>query len=378
MMALSMLLRRLASSAVILAAFAAAFLSVNDAAAQTAANPKFQFKDAATLTVVGKLMPGTPNPFHRVDTVRFKGFTKGENAQVRMCTGLSIAFTTSSTAIALKVKYGQRQSPLNCSAFAARGFDLYIKKYGKWIYAASAAPAENALEKSFEIIRNMDSSQKECLLYLPIYSELLSLEIGVEEGSGIEPLPMPFRHRVAIFGSSFTHGSSTSRAGMTYPAQLARMTGIQFLSLGCSGNSKLQPYFADVLAATDADAFVFDAFSNPSIAQIKERLFPFIEKIQAAHPDKPLIFQKTIRRESRNFSVTSEKFEAERMQVVDSLMRIACKKYKNVYWVDSTNASVKSHDTSVDGTHPSNYGYTLWAESVRKPILRILRKYGIR
>ena len=65
-------------------------------------------------------------------------------------------------------------------------------------------------------------------------------------------------------------------------------------------------------------------------------------------------------------------------QVADSLIRIACRKYKDVYWVDCTNASVKSHDTSVDGIHPTNYGYTLWAESVRKPITRILKKYGIR
>ena len=370
--------RRLLSCAAALAAMVSTILPFNDVSAQTPRDVRIQFTDASTLTLVGKLMPGTPNPFHRVDTVRFKGFTKGENTQVRMCTGMSVAFTTSSSVISVKAKYGQRQSPLNCSAFAARGFDLYIKKDGAWTYAASAAPAENALEKAFEIIRNMDSSRKECLLYLPIYSELLSLEIGVEEGSGIEPLPMPFRHRVAIFGSSYTHGSSTSRPGMTYPAQLTRMTGIQFLSLGCSGNSKLQSYFADVLAATDADAFVFDAFSNPSVEQVKERLFPFIEKVQAAHPGVPLIFQKTIRRESRNFNVASERFEVERMQVADSLMRIACRKYKDVYWVDCTNASVKSHDTSVDGIHPTNYGYTLWAESVRKPITRILKKYGIR
>ena len=50
------------------------------------------------------------------------------------------------------------------------------------------------------------------------------------------------------------------------------------------------------------------------------------------------------------------------------------KKYKDVYWVDCTNASAKSHDTSVDGIHPTNYGYTLWAESVKKPILKILKK----
>ena len=38
------------------------------------------YTEASDLTLVGKLM-ATPNPYHRVDTVAFKGFTKGENSQ---------------------------------------------------------------------------------------------------------------------------------------------------------------------------------------------------------------------------------------------------------------------------------------------------------
>ena len=43
-----------------------------------------------------------------------------------------------------------------------------------------------------------------------------------------------------------------------------------------------------------------------------------------------------------------------------------------------TNATSPTHETSVDGTHPGDYGYTLWAESLRKPLVKILKKYGIR
>ena len=32
----------------------------------------------------------------------------------------------------------------------------------------------------------------------------------------------------------------------------------------------------------------------------------------------------------------------------------------------------------VDGVHPGEWGYYLWADSVRKPILKILKKYKIR
>ena len=43
------------------------------AMAQT--TPKFVYTEASDLTLTGKLM-NTPNPYHRVDTVKFKGFTK--------------------------------------------------------------------------------------------------------------------------------------------------------------------------------------------------------------------------------------------------------------------------------------------------------------
>ena len=163
---------------------------------------------------------------------------------------------------------------------------------------------------------------------------------------------------------------------MSYPMQLMRWTGIQFLSLGCSGNCKMQPYFADVLCDAKVDALVFDAFSNPNAKMIEDRLFTFIETIQKAHPDIPLIFQQTIYRERRNFDDATDNNESAKQKMAAKLMKEACRKYKNVYFIQ-TNATDRLHETSVDGTHPGDYGYTLWAESIEKPLLKILKKYGI-
>jgi len=266
---------------------------------------------------------------------------------------------------------------VNTMGVSLRGYDLYIKKDGEWLYAASKANGAGKEDENLVLIKDMDGSMKECMLYLPIYSEEYSVKIGVQEGAVIEAIESPFRHRIGIFGSSYTQGISTSRPGMSYPMQLMRMTGLQFLSLGCSGNCKMQPYFADVLCDADVDAFVFDCFSNPDAKMIEERLFPFIEKIQAAHPGKPLIFQQTIYREGRNFSQSVEAKESAKQAMAEKLMKEAVKKYDDVYFIQ-TNATDAMHTTSVDGIHPSDHGYTLWAQSIRKPILKILKKYGIR
>lgn len=347
------------------------------ASAQTSGDVRLRFVEASDLNLAGKIFYDTPNPYHRVDTVRFKGFTAMENLQVRESSGIACTFRTNSSIITVKTAYGTPGWPTNGNGISGRGYDLYIRSGAEWVYAASGVSPDKDLDANLILIKDMEPVEHECLLYLPLYSEVNSVRIGVEEGAHIESI-VPFRHRVAIFGSSFTHGSSTTRGGMTYPAQFTRSTGIQMLSLGCSGNCKLQDYFCDVLcAAQDVDAFVFDAFSNPSAQMIRERLFPFIEKLQAAHPGVPLIFQQTIRRESRNFSTRSEKVEADRMHTADSLMSIAVKKYKDVYFIRPC-ASTPDHNASVDGTHPDNYGYTLWAQSIEKPLRKILRKYGIR
>ena len=345
--------------------------------AQTPKNVNYAFTEASELNIIGKIIKDTPNPYHRIDTVKYKGFTAGENNQVRSSAGLAVLFKTNSSVISVLTDYGYMNKAANTMGISLRGYDLYIKKDGEWLYAASKAAANGKEEENLVLIKDMDDSMKECMLYLPIYSEEYSVKIGVQEGSVIEAIESPFRHRIGIFGSSYTQGISTTRPGMSYPMQLMRMTGLQLLSLGCSGNCKMQPYFADVLCDAEVDAFIFDCFSNPDAAMIEDRLFTFIEKIQSAHPGKPLIFQQTIYREGRNFSKSVEEKESAKQAMAEKLMKEAVKKYDDVYFIQ-TNATDKMHSTSADGIHPSDYGYTLWAESIRKPIVKILKKYGIR
>ena len=357
-----------------LASFSLALLCTLAAAQETGRI----FTEASDLTLVGKLIPDTPNPYHRVDTVRFKGFTALENKQVRMSAGISVAFRTDSKTITVRTDFADRAFPSNTTALSARGYDLYIFQDGRWVWAGSGVAPDKKPDSEVTIVRNMDGSMHECLLYLPVFSEENSIKIGTDEGSVIEASANPFRYRIGVFGSSFTHGTSTTRAGMPYICQLGRLTGFQFLSIGCGGHCKMQDYYADVLCAADVDAFLFDCFSNPGAELIEKRLFPFIEKIQKAHPGVPLIFQSTLYREGRRFDTAVERFESAKMAMADSLMRIAVRKYDDVYYIKTACPVVKAHETTVDGTHPSDYGHTLWATSVAKPLRRILRKYGIK
>lgn len=336
----------------------------------------YAYTDAQKLTFIGKLLP-TQNPYSRLDVEKYPGITSAEKKQAANSTGLMVAFRTNSNYIGLDARYTSFAGGSNSPLYATRGFDLYIRQDGQWMWAANCVP-HNAVaddQLSMVLLQNSVEGWKECLVYLPLFSSLVDLAIVTDEESDIEPLENPFSGRVAVFGSSYTHGSGCSRAAMSYSAQLGRMTGYEFINMGFSGNSKLQPYFAQALCEADVDAYLFDSFSNPTPEQMRERLFPFIEKIQAAHPGKPLIFMKSVWREKRNFSPAYEAKEHAKEATADSLMRIAVARYSDVYWVEATNTIGKYHECTTDGSHPDNHGYTLWAESVKDEVVEILKKY---
>ena len=235
-------------------------------------------------------------------------------------------------------------------------------------------------DENVVLINNMPVGDKDCLLYMPNYSEVYSCKIGVDKDSYIGKLDGQFRHKILFHGSSYTQGISVSRSGMTYPMQFMRHTGMQVLSFGMSGNCKMQPYFAAVLEDVEADAYVFDAFSNPDYKMIQDRLQPFIDRMIAAHPGKPLIFQQTIYREARNFCLVKDASEQAKQDMASNMFDKILKdpKYKDVYFIQTDACAPGSHEYSVDGVHPDDHGYYLWAKSIEKPILTILAKYGIK
>ena len=137
----------------------AAILICTGTWAQTPKDVKYVFTEASDLNLIGKILKDTPNPYHRVDTVRYKGFTKGENNQVRCAAGLAVLFKTNSSTISVKTEYGYQYNAVNTMPLAYRGYDLYIKKDGQWLWAGAGATKEGAQSSDNKVIvKDMDRS----------------------------------------------------------------------------------------------------------------------------------------------------------------------------------------------------------------------------
>ncbi|MCM1428460.1 MAG: SGNH/GDSL hydrolase family protein [Clostridium sp.] len=325
------------------------------------------------LTLIGKLRP-TPDRYARVDTLTYGGFTDYQRRDLNQGpAGLALTFKTDSRNIKGKINYKDLKHGYNSTDVSYAGLDLYIKKDGKWLYAGSSAMRGGS--DVIELVANMAPGEKECLLYLPMRSIVDEVYVLIDSTANIQPIENPFQRKVVFFGSSYTHGTSCSRPGMSYPAQFQRATGYDVCALGVAGNSKLQQSYARLLADTDAEAFVFDAFSNPSAKEIRERFADFVKTIREKHPTTPLIFQHTIYRGGRNFDTRVDKAEREKHEAAEEVVRKAMETDPNIYLI----SPVADNDgySSTDKIHPSDLGYYNWMQSIRVPVIEILSKYGI-
>lgn len=328
------------------------------------------------LGLQGKLTE-TVNPFDRFNADEYPAVyddAKTLITQVRSSAGYFVAFKSDTKNISARIEYRNPKHYEGC--------DLYIKKDGKWLYAGSQPSCKHGAV--FSLVSNMDGSEHECIVYFPRQKPIESMHLIIDEGASITPVDCPFRHRIAALGSSFTQGAGVTRPGCTWSAQLSRMTGLMFINMGFCGNCKFQPFYAQVLGRSDAEAYVIDGFSNPSVQEVKDRLHIFLDTLREAEKEvgkspKPVIFLQTIWREGNNFNVKKLAREEGKIANAEDMMKGVLRKYELVHWVNTTSATDhKYHETCTDGTHPNDYGYTLWAESILKPVTKILSKYNIK
>ena len=138
----------------------------------------------------------------------------------------------------------------------------------------------------------------------------------------------------------------------------------------------MQPEFLDILKKCEADAFLFDAFSNPSEQQIKERVAHFVAEMVKAHPGKPLIFlQSPVDLESY-FDTERYNRRVSLVNTASRLMKALAKQYKDVYFLEVPN--VLGENGTTDNSHPTDLGFHRFVAAYQPKIAKILKKYNIK
>lgn len=334
---------------------------------------KLKYVDAKTLTIINKI-DNDCAPFSRINAEKYEA----RKSLGRSSTGLAIVFRTNSRIIDARWTTTHNKTYNNSTPILQSGLDLYIRDKGEWIFAGVGRPKFNSNEHKYTVVKRMAEGTKECMLYLPMHNGVTSLELGIEEGASIEPMESPFKYKMAFIGSSITHGSSASRPGATYVARIGRELNAEMANIGLSGQCKLDNYFANIVCENNADAFIFDTFSNSTEEIINERVYNFVKRVATAHPDKPMIFLQTIKRDIGYFDLGARKRNDKQRAAAEKWMKSLCKEFKNVYFINPGIILGDNHEGTVDGTHLNDLGVQCTMDYLLPKLKKILKKYGIK
>ncbi len=358
---------------------AAAFMLVAVSVASAQAKKPLTYVDASTLTIINKIHDAG-KPFARLDVERYSSLSKSAKKTFSQSTGVAIVFSTDSRNIYARWSVEPRKFVANCNDIHSRGLDIYIRHEGKWTFAGVARPTPRPDVLDFEspLVRRMGEGVKECMVYLPAYAQVKSLEFGVDEGATIKPLPSPFKHKIVFIGSSLTHGEANPRPSAIYVAQLGRRLNMETPNLGHSGQCKLQQHFVDIVCDNEADAFIFDAFSNSTAEIINERLYDFVKQIRAKHKDTPLVFLQTEKRVSALFDLGARKRNDDQRAAAEKLMKVVMKDFKNVYFINPAFDIGDDNEGTVDGSHLTTIGTERALKVIEPKLRKILSRHGIK
>ena len=312
---------------------------------QAANEENIVYTNASNLQLIGKATV-EGDFFHRIDTAHYQNLPSTVKQLYTYSAGLAIAFKTNSSVIKVKWRVPNKKQNANMTPIMQKGLDLYIRKDGIWQYAGVGIP--QGIDSSSILAENMDESEKECLIYLPLYDEITHLEIGVSKKSYLKKMDNPFKGKIIVYGSSITQGASASRPGLAYPSQLSRSSGYQFINMGLSGNGKMELPVAKMLSQiNDVDAFILDCIPNPSVDEICDRTI--------------------------NFNMKICKMVKEQNRAIEDQIHILHKLgFKNLYLIKENHFLGTDHEGTVDGVHPSDLGFERMLEKIKPALAEIL------
>jgi len=251
-------------------------------------------------------------------------------------------------------------------ATGVSGVDLYSKDAsGRWSFVANGRLAGITNTARFSL-----PTGQPCLLYLPLYNGVTSVEIGIPKGhtlAGADPAATKQRKPIVIYGTSITQGGCASRPGMAFPAIVGRRLDVPVINLGFSGSGKMEPAMAELLAELDPSAYVLDCLWNMSPELVSTRVEPFVKTLRAARPDTPILLAEDC--SVRNVCPTAKG------RIVRAIhQKLTAEGMKNLYFLSNLGMLGDDTEGTVDGCHPNDLGMMRQAEVFANALAPLLAK----
>ena len=334
--------------------------------------------DIRLLGVEGQGWKDTKAPFDRLPAKAEGKVREAVWGLSRHSAGLCVRFVTDATAVHGRWELTSKNLALpHMPATGVSGLDLYVRlPGGRWHWLGTSRPT--AQTNAAALATGLPAGSHEFLLYLPLYNGVSSVEVGLPKGATLRtapPRPPDLSKPVVFYGTSITQGGCASRPGMVHTTILGRHLDRPVINLGFSGNGRMDPEVAELLAELDPAVYVIDCLPNMTAADVAARTAPLVRRLRKARPTTPILLVEdrtyanaAVLEGLRNRSAASR---AALRQAYEGLVKGGD---DHVHYLEGDKLIGDDGEGTVDGSHPTDLGFLRQADVMRPALARLLPK----
>lgn len=333
-----------------------------------------QWYDALQLGLEGQGWSETAHPYDRLPAKAEGVAPPAVWSLSQHSAGLSVRFVSDSPEISARWSVRSENLAMpHMPATGVSGLDLYAKDGDTWRWLAQGRPSQQ-IGNVAKLVGSAPAGMHEYTIFLPLYNGTEKLEIGVKPGSTLAKGPARADARPIVFyGTSITHGGCASRPGMSYPAIVGQRLDRDHINLGFSGNGRMEPEMATLIAELNASVFVLDCLPNMTPEQVTERVAPSVKTLRAAHPETPIVLVENIIYQSSWFYEGDGGHVAKNAALKKVYEGLVAEGVAGLTYVPCDDLLGSDGLGTVDGVHPTDLGFLRQAD-VLAPIIAELLK----
>jgi len=295
--------------------------------------------------------------------------------------GLSLHFKSNSRLIKLRVLGNDAPNMRNMEFMAQCGFDLYYKEDGEsqYHFHNPTFPCYIDVKKYMALIGAFrDKKEREFILYFPLYSGVLSLEIGLEEDSYSLPSFIEDNKRIVCYGTSILQGGCASRPGLATTNVISRVLNKDVLNYGFSGAGLLEKEVGEIIASrSNIDLLIIDAEANAGCDKwMAENFELFLNEFYKNYPELKVIVMNKIQMNIDEYIPRNKRIKDYYESFLRRMVNKYKKKGKEIYFVDNyhlfNNKELHWSEYTVDGVHPNDLGMYYLNKNYLKAIRKVL------
>lgn len=292
--------------------------------------------------------------------------------------GESIVFTTDSRNISVRYTVAGPHAMHHMPATGVSGVDMYTTDCnGNQVWLAARASFKDSVLFDYspvDMVNGCTEGQR-YTLYLPLYNEILDMEIGIDEGAFLRFEKPDGRLPVVAYGSSICQGACASRPGMSWSNILQRNINHPVINLGFSGSAYLEKEVINLISQIDAEVYIIDAMPNAYNIRgeaLRDTIVNAISFLRARRPDTPILIADHLgyphSGTSKHYRESQEhawKMLAEAMEILKT------KGVTGLYFLSTAEIGMPA-DATVEAIHPSDWGMAVYAKAYMRKLREIM------